>query len=84
MENILTIGNEYPYGYEKFPAKIFEIGHMSCHKYFDSLAQCLLKILRIFEFCCWHLLRDRLMFPNSISEEKLKIDWKMEDLQAGL
>ena len=47
MENILTIGNEYPYGYEKFPAKIFEIGHMSCHKYFDSLVQCLLK--RIFQ-----------------------------------
>ena len=42
MENILTIGNEYPYGYEKFPAKIFEIGDMPCHKYFDWLAQCLL------------------------------------------
>ena len=24
------------------------------------------------------------MLPDSISEEKLKIDWKMEDLQAGL
>ena len=28
-------------------------------------------------------MRGELMLPDSISEEKLEIDWKMEDLQAG-
>ena len=30
--------------------------------------------LRIFEFRSWHLMRGGLMFPDPISEEKLKID----------
>ena len=32
------------------------------------------KFSRIFEFCRCHLMRGALMFPDSISEEKLKID----------
>ena len=38
--------------------------------------------LRIFKFRNWHLMRGGLVLPDSIPEEKLKIDWKMEDLQA--
>ena len=39
---------------------------------------------RVFEkkikFCNLHLMRGKLMLPDYISEEKLKIDLKMEDL----
>ena len=38
---------------------------------------------RISEFSNWYLMRGGLMLPDSIFEEKLKIDRKMEDLQAG-
>ena len=43
-----------------------------------------IEILRNFEFGNWHSIRGGLMLPDSISEEKIEIDWKMEDLQAGL
>ena len=33
-----------------------------------------IEFLRIFEFGNLHLMRGRLMLPDSISEEKLKID----------
>ena len=42
-----------------------------------------IKFLRIFEFHNWHIMRGGLMLPDSISEEKLEIDSKMEALQAG-
>ena len=41
------------------------------------------EFLRNFEFHNWHVMRGGPMLPDSISEEKLEIDWKMEDLQAG-
>ena len=43
----------------------------------------MIEFLRIFEFHNLHLIRGRLMLPDSISEKKLKIDWKIEDLWAG-
>ena len=43
-----------------------------------------IEFLRNFEFRNWHTMRGGLMLPDSISEEKLEIDWKMEDLQARL
>ena len=42
-----------------------------------------IEFLKNFEFRNWHSMRGRLMLPDSISEEKLEIDWKMEDLQAA-
>ena len=42
-----------------------------------------IEFLKNFEFRNLHIMRGGLMYPNSISEEKLEIDWKMEDLQAG-
>ena len=42
-----------------------------------------IEILRNFEFGNWHSIRGGLMLPDSISEEKLEIGWKMEDIQAG-
>ena len=41
-----------------------------------------IEFLRNFEFRNWHAMRGELMLPDSISEEKLEIDWKMKDLQA--
>ena len=37
-----------------------------------------MKVLKFFEFSSWHAMGDRPMLPDSISEEKLKIEWKME------
>ena len=42
-----------------------------------------IEFLRIFEFRNWHVMRGGLILLDSISEEKLEIDSKMEDLQAG-
>ena len=43
----------------------------------------MIEFLRMYKFCNLHLMRGGLMLPDSISEEKLKIDLEMEDLQAG-
>ena len=43
-----------------------------------------IEFLRIFKFCNLHLMRGRLMLPDSISEEKLKFNLKMEDLIVRL
>ena len=41
-----------------------------------------MKVLKFFEFSSWHAMGGRPTLPDSISEEKLKIESKMEDLQA--
>ena len=37
----------------------------------------------MFEFSNWHLMRGRLMLPDSFSAENLKIDWKMKIYKLG-
>ena len=44
MENIHTMAKKYPYGYEKKFPKIFDFRDMPCHKYFEWLVPCLLKV----------------------------------------
>ena len=46
MENIHTMAKKYPYGYEKKFPKIFDFRDMPCHKYFEWLVPCLLKIIK--------------------------------------
>ena len=53
----------------------------SCYKNCGLYTR-VIKFLRIFEFRNLHAMRGGLMLPDSISEEKFKIDWKMEDIQA--
>ena len=51
----------------------------SCYKNCGLYTR-VIKFLRIFEFRNLHAMRSGLMLPDSISEEKFKIDWKMVDL----
>ena len=52
----------------------FALNFMKYLSDFSLIISRVIEFLRIYEFHNWHAIRGGLMLPDSISEEKLKID----------